>query len=125
MEMKEILIKVMYPDCDSVPLQEFKEVVEEYFAANIMDGDLSRLKVSVVDVTGKYSLLTRLKKAREEEKYKLVFSELSEGNKLDYKEAVARRKKLEAMASEITPDSELLEEVFNILSNLEEVNEKV
>lgn len=116
--MHEVLIRVRCPKCDQIAIQEFKEVAEEYFAANVMDGDTSRIEVSVVDVTGVYDLTSRQKKAEEDERYKLVFSQLSEGNKRSYEAAVAKRKKLEAQTEQITTNKELLDEVFEILSKL-------
>ena len=42
------LIRCEYPDGDHIPTQEFVENIQEYFAANIMDGERGRLVVKPV-----------------------------------------------------------------------------
>lgn len=48
MRTQTFLIRCEYPDGDSIPTQEFVENIEEYFAANIMDGERGRLVVKPV-----------------------------------------------------------------------------
>ena len=45
---KTFLIRCEYPDGDLIPTQEFVENIQEYFAANIMDGERGRLVVKPV-----------------------------------------------------------------------------
>lgn len=51
---KTFVVMVEYPDGDTIPTEEFVEVLEErmemigdYFDANIMDGEKGRLKTTV------------------------------------------------------------------------------
>ena len=45
MNTQTFLIRCEYPDGDRIPTQEFVENIQEYFAANIMDGERGRLIV--------------------------------------------------------------------------------
>lgn len=48
MKTQTFLIRCEYPDGDHIPTQEFVENIQEYFAANIMDGERGRLVVKPV-----------------------------------------------------------------------------
>ena len=48
MKTQTFLIRCEYPDGDHIPTQEFVENIQEYFAANIMDGERRRLIVKPV-----------------------------------------------------------------------------
>ena len=48
MKTQTFLIRCEYPDKDHIPTQEFVENIQEYFAANIMDGERGRLVVKPV-----------------------------------------------------------------------------
>ena len=48
MNTQTFLIRCEYPDGDNIPTQEFVENIQEYFAANIMDGERGRLVVKPV-----------------------------------------------------------------------------
>ena len=48
MNTQTFLIRCEYPDGDHIPTQEFVENIQEYFAANIMDGERGRLVVKPV-----------------------------------------------------------------------------
>lgn len=48
MKRQTFLIRCDYPDGDHIPTQEFVENIQEYFAANIMDGERGRLVVKPV-----------------------------------------------------------------------------
>lgn len=48
MKTQTFLIRCEYPDGDRIPTQEFVENIQEYFAANIMDGERGRLVVKPV-----------------------------------------------------------------------------
>lgn len=48
MKTQTFLIRCEYPDKDRIPTQEFVENIQEYFAANIMDGERGRLVVKPV-----------------------------------------------------------------------------
>ena len=48
MKTQTFLIRCEYPDGDHIPTQEFVENIQEYFAANIMDGERGRLIVKPV-----------------------------------------------------------------------------
>ena len=48
MNTQTFLIRCEYPDKDRIPTQEFVENIQEYFAANIMDGERGRLVVKPV-----------------------------------------------------------------------------
>ena len=48
MDTQTFLIRCEYPDGDHIPTQEFVENIQEYFAANIMDGERGRLVVKPV-----------------------------------------------------------------------------
>lgn len=48
MRTQTFLIRCEYPDGDHIPTQEFVENIQEYFAANIMDGERGRLVVKPV-----------------------------------------------------------------------------
>lgn len=67
---KTFVIQVEYPDCDFVASDEIMEVaqecieyyMEEYFGANIMDGDYDRIKVK--EVTDGFTLVKRMREAQ-------------------------------------------------------------
>ena len=48
MKTQTFLIRCEYPDGEHIPTQEFVENIQEYFAANIMDGERGRLIVKPV-----------------------------------------------------------------------------
>ena len=48
MKTQTFLIRCEYPDGDHISTQEFVENIQEYFAANIMDGERGRLVVKPV-----------------------------------------------------------------------------
>ena len=55
---KKFIVTVEYPDCDTIPTEEFIEVLyermeflEDYFDANIMDGEKGRLTTTVEEIT--------------------------------------------------------------------------
>ena len=48
MNTQTFLIRCEYPDEDYIPIQEFVENIQEYFASNIMDGERGRLVVKPV-----------------------------------------------------------------------------
>ena len=48
MRTQTFLIRCEYPDGDHIPTQEFVENIQEYFAANIMDGERGRRVVKPV-----------------------------------------------------------------------------
>ena len=48
MNTQTFLIRCEYPDGDHIPTQECVENIQEYFAANIMDGERGRLVVKPV-----------------------------------------------------------------------------
>lgn len=48
MKTQTFLIRCEYPDGDHIPTQEFVENIQEYFTANIMDGERGRLVVKPV-----------------------------------------------------------------------------
>lgn len=48
MKTQTFLIRCEYPDGDHISTQEFVENIQEYFAANIMDGERGRLIVKPV-----------------------------------------------------------------------------
>ena len=48
MRTQTFLIRCEYPDGDRIPTQEFVENIQEYFTANIMDGERGRLVVKPV-----------------------------------------------------------------------------
>lgn len=48
MNTQTFLIRCEYPDGDYIQTQEFVENIQEYFAANIMDGERGRLVVKSV-----------------------------------------------------------------------------
>ena len=48
MNTQTFLIRCEYPDGNYIPTQEFVENIQEYFAANIMDGERGRLVVKPV-----------------------------------------------------------------------------
>lgn len=48
MKTQTFLIRCEFPDGDHIPTQEFVETIQEYFAANIMDGEMGRLVVKPV-----------------------------------------------------------------------------
>ena len=48
LKTQTFLIRCEYPEGDHIPTQEFVENIQEYFAANIMDGERGRLVVKPV-----------------------------------------------------------------------------
>lgn len=48
MNTQTFLIRCEYPDGDYIPIQEFVENIQEYFASNIMDDERGRLVVKPV-----------------------------------------------------------------------------
>lgn len=47
MSKKTFIVEVDYPDCDTIPDEEFVETIGDWFDANIMDGDKGRLHTNV------------------------------------------------------------------------------
>ncbi len=47
---KKFIVTVEYPDCDHIASDEFVECIGLFFDRNIMDGEESRLKTTVVEI---------------------------------------------------------------------------
>lgn len=74
------LIRCEYPDGDHIPTQEFVENIQEYFAANIMDGERGRLIVKPVYQPKRDSLYQECLDAVPEEIKEMVSLEVELSN---------------------------------------------
>lgn len=74
------LIRCEYPDGDHIPTQEFVENIQEYFAANIMDGERGRLVVKPVYQPKRDSLYQECLDAVPEEIKEMVSLEVEFSN---------------------------------------------
>jgi hypothetical protein len=77
---KTFVIQVEYPDGDHIPTQEFVENIQEYFAANIMDGERGRLVVKPVYQPKRDSLYQECLDAVPEEIKEMVSLEVEFSN---------------------------------------------
>lgn len=80
MNTQTFLIRCEYPDGDHIPTQEFVENIEEYFAANIMDGERGRLVVKPVYQPKRDSLYQECLDAVPEEIKEMVSLEVEFSN---------------------------------------------
>ena len=84
MKTQTFLIRCEYPDKDHIPTQEFVENIEEYFAANIMDGERGRLVVKPVyqpKEEGLYKTKSRIPTISELCKFVSMVNEMREAQK--------------------------------------------
>lgn len=96
MKTQTFLIRCEYPDGDHISTQEFVENIQEYFAANIMDGERGRLVVKPVyqpKEEGLYKTESRIPTISELCKFVSIVNEMREaqkqwgdGNPFDYTE---------------------------------------
>lgn len=119
MKTQTFLIRCEYPDGDHIPTQEFVENIQEYFAANIMDGERGRLVVKPVyqpKEDGLYkterriptisklckfaSLVKRMRKAQYEERKWEIVNFKTEKDKIACDEAIRRMYQLESEVDE-------------------------
>ena len=77
---KTFLIRCEYPDGDHISTQEFVENIQEYFAANIMDGERGRLVVKPVYQPKRDSLYQECLDAVPEEIKEMVSLEVEFSN---------------------------------------------
>lgn len=80
MKTQTFLIRCEYPDGDHIPTQEFVENIQEYFAANIMDGERGRLIVKPVYQPKRDSLYQECLDAVPEEIKEMVSLEVEFSN---------------------------------------------
>lgn len=80
MKTQTFLIRCEYPDGDHIPTQEFVENIQEYFAANIMDGERGRLVVKPVYQPKRDSLYQECLDAVPEEIKEMVSLEVEFSN---------------------------------------------
>ncbi len=80
MKTQTFLIRCEYPDGDHIPTQEFVENIQEYFAANIMDGERGRLVVKPVYQPKRDSLYQECLDAVPEEIKEIVSLEVEFSN---------------------------------------------
>ena len=80
MKTHTFLIRCEYPDGDHIPTQEFVENIQEYFAANIMDGERGRLVVKPVYQPKRDSLYQECLDAVPEEIKEMVSLEVEFSN---------------------------------------------
>lgn len=80
MKTQTFLIRCEYPDGDHIPTQEFVENIQEYFAANIMDGERGRLVVKPVYQPKRDSLYQECLDAVPEEIKEMVSLEVELSN---------------------------------------------
>lgn len=80
MKTETFLIRCEYPDGDHIPTQEFVENIQEYFAANIMDGERGRLVVKPVYQPKRDSLYQECLDAVPEETKEMVSLEVEFSN---------------------------------------------
>ena len=80
MNTQTFLIRCEYPDGDHIPTQEFVENIQEYFAANIMDGERGRLVVKPVYQPKRDSLYQECLDAVPEEIKEMVSLEVEFSN---------------------------------------------
>lgn len=84
MKTQTFLIRCEYPDGDYIPTQEFVENIQEYFAANIMDGERGRLVVKPVyqpKEEGLYKTESRIPTISELCKFVSMVNEMREAQK--------------------------------------------
>lgn len=80
MKTQTFLIRCEYPDGDHISTQEFVENIQEYFAANIMDGERGRLVVKPVYQPKRDSLYQECLDAVPEEIKEMVSLEVEFSN---------------------------------------------
>ena len=80
MKTQTFIIRCEYPDGDHIPTQEFVENIQEYFAANIMDGERGRLVVKPVYQPKRDSLYQECLDAVPEEIKEMVSLEVEFSN---------------------------------------------
>jgi hypothetical protein len=125
---KTFVIQVEYPDGDHIPTQEFVENIQEYFAANIMDGERGRLVVKPVyqpkrdslyqecldavpeeikemvslevEFSNFFSLVRRMREAQKDVIYKSMFSALDSARPAAYEVAKTKQIVLEQEVDE-------------------------
>lgn len=122
---RTFVIQVEYPDGDHIPTQEFVENIQEYFAANIMDGERGRLVVKPVyqqREDGLYktenriptisklfefvSLVKRMREAQKDVIYKSMFSALDSARPTAYEVAKTKQIVLEQEVDEYLKNME-------------------
>lgn len=132
MNTQTFLIRCEYPDGDHIPTQEFVENIQEYFAANIMDGEQGRLVVKPVYQPKRDSLYQECLDAVPEEIKEMVSLEVEFSNFvslvkrmreaqkkaerahlecIDYSEVIIPIRKAEALEREV---DEYLKKIENI-----------
>ena len=95
MNTQTFLIRCEYPDGDHIPTQEFVENIQEYFAANIMDGERGRLVVKPVY------------QAREEGLYKTESRIPTISQLFDFVSLVKRMREAQERAEMITGEEDI------------------
>lgn len=119
MKTQTFLIRCEYPDGDHIPTQEFVENIQEYFAANIMDGEQGRLVVKpvyqpredglyktesrILTISKLFDFVSLVKKMREAQKdviYKSMFSALDSARPTAYEVAKTKQIVLEQEVDE-------------------------
>lgn len=134
MKTQTFLIRCEYPDGDHIPTQEFVENIQEYFAANIMDGERGRLVVKPVyqpkrdslyqecldavpeeikemvslevEFSNFFSLVKQMREAQKDCIFKSVFSTMGNTNTAAYSSAVIKRKTLEFKVDDMIKEME-------------------
>jgi hypothetical protein len=139
---KTFVIQVEYPDGDHIPTQEFVENIQEYFAANIMDGERGRLVVKPVYQPKRDSLYQECLDAVPEEIKEMVSLEVEFSNFVSLvrrmREAQAEKKsfKLEMYRKfrgndwlmsegELIKEQEFYNKVFDLESEVDEYLKKM
>lgn len=115
MKTQTFLIRCEYPDGDHIPTQEFVENIEEYFAANIMDGERGRLVVKPVYQPKRDSLYQECLDAVPEEIKEMVSLEVEFSNFV----SLVRRMREAQYKEACLPSYEVDMELYKIRSRLE------
>ena len=128
MKTQTFLIRCEYPDGDHIPTEEFVENIQEYFAANIMDGERGRLVVKPVyqpkrdplyqecldavpeeikemvslevEFSNFFSLVSKMREAQNEERKWGIVNFKTEEDKIACGEAIKRMYQLEYKVDE-------------------------
>lgn len=103
MKTQTFLIRCEYPDGDHISTQEFVENIQEYFAANIMDGERGRLVVKPVYQPKRDRLYQECLDAVPEEIKEMVSLEVEFSNFVSLvKRMRVAQKKRDSLSSKIT-----------------------
>ena len=122
MNTQTFLIRCEYPDGDYIPTQEFVENIQEYFAANIMDGERGRLVVKPVYQPKRDSLYQECLDAVPEEIKEMVSLEVEFSN---FVSLVKRMREAQEIANRAMVESDDYSEALIYVDKANELEKEV